>query len=415
MIQVFTNISRLATCTAGLAFDDIGLIDDPAIVVVGDRLKWIGPRSKLPAEYSNAKNTDLEGGLVLPGLVDCHTHLAFGGWRDGEFAQRCRGASYQEIAAIGGGIVSTVRKTRLADEIELRMRASCNLFEMTRFGVTTIEAKSGYGLTVADELKLLRVYRWLSKSVPSPIVATFLGAHTIPPEFKTDRAGYLQLLINECLPIIAEEKLATFCDVFVEEGAFTADEARTLFAAAKQYGLRPKLHVDQLSDGGGAELAAEVGAISADHLEYTGESGIAALTKAGVIAVALPIASLYLRQPYLDARKYHAAGVPVAVATDFNPGTAPCCNLPLAMNLACTQNRMTPGAALRGATIVAAQAIDMHREVGSLEVGKRADFVVLDELSVDAWLYRLPPSVPRQVYIAGGFYTGRAEAMNKQL
>jgi imidazolonepropionase len=194
--------------------------------------------------------------------------------------------------------------------------------------------------------------------------------------------------------------------VFVEDGAFTADEARTLMQAAKAHGLRPKLHVDQLSDGGGAALSAEVGAISADHLEYTGPAGIAALAQAGVIAVALPIASLYLRQPYLDARPYHAAGVPVAVATDFNPGTAPCCHLPIAMNLACTQNRMTPAAALRGATIVAAQAIGMADQVGSLEVGKRADFIVVGEDSIDGWLYRLPPSQPHLVVVAGEPWTG---------
>lgn len=406
MTRIFTNIRRLATCASHLGFNDPGWIDDAAIVVADGRLHWIGPKNNLPTELAAATTIDLNHGLVVPGLVDCHTHLAFGGWRDGEFALRCRGATYQEIAAAGGGILSTVAKTRAARAPELRMRAVTVLAEMTQWGVTSVEAKSGYGLTVDDELKLLRVYRWLQQVERRPIVATFLGAHTIPAEYKQNRAAYLQLLIDECLPVIAKERLATFCDVFVEDGAFTADEARTLMKAAKAHGLRPKLHVDQLSDGGGAALAAEVGAISADHLEYTGPAGIAALAQAGVIAVALPIASLYLRQPYLDARLYHEAGVPVAVATDFNPGTAPCCHLPIAMNLACTQNRMTPAAALRGATIIAAQAIAMADAVGSLEVGKQADFILLDEDSIDAWLYRLPPSQPQLVVLAGEPLTG---------
>lgn len=401
MIQVFSNIGRLATCARALGFDDPGLIEKAALIVEDDRVLWVGTTAELPSKYLSFPTTDLDGTLVIPGLIDCHTHLAFGGWRDGEFALRCRGATYQEIAAVGGGIINTVRATRAASENELFDRAGQFLQEMNQWGVTTIEAKSGYGLSFADEIKLLRVYRRLNLERNANIVATFLGAHTIPPEFKQDRAGYLRLLIEECLPAIREQALSQFCDIFVEQGAFTSDEARTLFAAAKQFGIRPKLHVDQLSDGNGAALAAEVGAISADHLEYTNDAGIAAMAKAGVVAVALPVASLYLRQPYLDARRFHAAGVPVAVATDFNPGTAPCLSLPVALQLACTQNRMTPGAALRGGTIIAAQALGLEDDTGSLEIGKRADFVALNESSIDGWLYRLPPSKPQQVFVAG--------------
>jgi len=401
MIQIFTNIGRLATCARGLGFDDPGLIDDATLVVDDKRIDWLGPTSGLPWKYLGLAKSDLQGALVVPGLVDCHTHLAFGGWRDGEFALRCRGATYQEIAAAGGGIMNTVKATRAASESELFERASSFLKAMNQWGVTTVEAKSGYGLTVTDELKLLRVYQRLLSESKTNVATTFLGAHTMPPEFKHDRASYVRLLIDECLPIIKAERLAHFCDVFVEEGAFTADEARALMTAAKGHGLRPKLHVDQLSDGNGAALAAEVGAISADHLEYTNDAGIEAMAKAGVVAVALPIASMYLRQPFMDSRRFHAAGVPVAVATDFNPGTAPCLSLPMAMNLACTQNRMTPGAALRGATIVAAQALGLEDYVGSLEVNKWADFVVLSEQSVDAWLYHFPPLAPDGVFAGG--------------
>lgn len=401
MRRIFTHIGSLATCAAYLNWDDPGLGQNAAMVVEDGRFVWIGSAEEIPSALSMGEVVDLGGRLVVPGLVDSHTHLAFGGWRAGEFALRCQGATYQEIAARGGGIMATVRQTRAATPEQLRDRAAGFLREMLAQGVTTVEAKSGYGLTVADELKLLRVYRALAESSPQRIVATFLGAHTVPAEFKSQRGEYLRQMVEEALPAIAAEGLARFADVFVEDGAFTADEARDYLQACRQYGLRAKLHVDQLHDGGGATLAAAVGAISADHLEYTGDAGIAALAAAGVIAVALPVASLYLRQPFLDARRYQAAGVPVAVATDFNPGTAPCASLPLAMNLACTQNRMTPAAALRGATIVAARAVAEEEHVGSIEVGKRADFIVLNEPSVDQWLYRLPPAPPCRVVIGG--------------
>ncbi|HEY1380567.1 MAG TPA: imidazolonepropionase [Gemmataceae bacterium] len=401
-MQVLTNIRELAVCPVAGGPDQIGRIADAALAWDdAGRVRWAGPAADLPAGFRGARTIDAGGALVVPGLVDCHTHLAFAGWRADEFVERCRGTTYADIAARGGGILRTVRMTREASEYELLTRCRGFLAGMVRRGVTTVECKSGYGLSVDDELKLLRVYRQLRDEFPGAVASTFLGAHTIPPEYRGDRAGYIRLVCAEMIPRVAAERLADFCDVFVETGALTPDEARTIFAAAKAHGLRPKLHADQLADGGGAALAAEVGAISADHLEYANDAGLRAMTAAGVVAVALPLASLYLRQPPLDARRCLAAGVTVAVATDFNPGSAPCYDLPLALTLACTMNRLTPAEALRGATINAARAIGVEDEVGSLEPGKRADFVLVDAESVEHWLYHYRPDSVRATYTGG--------------
>jgi imidazolonepropionase len=402
MASVLINIRELAKCMAAGAPDDLGRIADAALVWDNaGRISWVGPKAELPAEFRKVDFIDAGGALVVPGLVDSHTHLAFAGWRADEFVERCRGATYADIAARGGGILRTVRLTRDASEDELLARCRGFLAAMVSRGVTTVEGKSGYGLTLDDELKLLRVYRRVQSEFSGTIVGTFLGAHTIPPEFRSDRAGYVRLVCEEMIPRVAAEKLATFCDVFVENGAFTPDEARPIFAGAMRHGLRPKLHADQLADGGGASLAAEFGAISADHLEFANDDGLRAMAAAGVVAVALPIASLYLRQPPLDARRCLAAGLTVAVATDFNPGSAPCYDLPLAMTLACTMNRLTPAEALRGATINAAKAIGVQNEVGSLEPGKRADFVLVDAESVEQWLYHYRTDSVRATYIGG--------------
>jgi imidazolonepropionase len=401
-MPVLTNIRELAVCPAAGGSDDLGRVADAALAWDdAGRVRWVGPASELPADFRDTPHIDAGGALVIPGLVDCHTHLAFAGWRADEFVERCRGATYAEIASRGGGILGTVRLTRAASEEELLYRCRGFLAAMLRRGVTTVECKSGYGLTVDDELKLLRVYRRLRDEYTGTIVSTFLGAHTIPPEYRSDRAGYVRMVCEEMIPQVAAEKLATFCDVFVETGAFTTDEARTIFAAAKAHGLRSQLHADQLADGGGAALAAEVGAISADHLEYANDDGLKAMAATGVVAVALPLASLYLRQPSLDARRCLAAGLTVAVATDFNPGSAPCYDLPLCLTLACTMNRLTPAEALRAATINAARAIGVENEVGSLEPGKRADFVLLDAGGVEQWLYHYRPDSVRATFIGG--------------
>jgi imidazolonepropionase len=272
---------------------------------------------------------------------------------------------------------------------------------MLRHGVTTVEAKSGYGLTTDDELKTLRAYRRLAAEGPQRLVPTLLAAHTVPPEYHDDRAQYVRLITEEIIPAVAREGLATFNDAFVEAGAFTTDEARTVFEAGLRHGLVPRLHADQLSDTGGAELAAEVGASSADHLEYVSEAGMYAMVSGGVVAVSLPIATLVLDQAPLPARRLIDAGVPVAVATDFNPGSAPAASLPLAMWLACTRQRMTPAEVLVGATSIAARALQVDAEVGSLEAGKRADFLVLDAPDVDRWLYDFREDAARRVVIGG--------------
>jgi imidazolonepropionase len=272
---------------------------------------------------------------------------------------------------------------------------------MVQLGVTTVECKSGYGLTLNDELRILRDYRALADTGPCRIVPTVLGAHIVPAEFASDRAGYIRMLVDELLPAVAAEKLARFCDVFVEENAFTVEEAREILTAAVRLGLKPKVHADQLRDGGGAALAAEVGALSADHLEHVSDAGIAALKQAGVIAVSLPIASLYLRQQAMPARKLIDAGVPVAVATDFNPGSAPSFHLPFAMTLACTTQMMTPAEVLKGATIYAARAVGRDADLGSLEEGKRADFLLIDADDVDQWLYHLRANACRWTVVGG--------------
>jgi len=401
-MPVLRNIGYLATCKPEGKQEDLHEITHAALVWQQDKIVWVGKEEALPASYQKEPVVDAQGCMVIPGLIDCHTHLAFGGWRADEFALRARGVSYLEIARQGGGILKTVRQTRQASEEALLQRSKQFLQAMSRLGVTYAEAKSGYGLTVSDELKLLRVYQRINQvAAPLGVVATFLGAHVVPPEYQRDRTGYIRLLCEEMIPAIAEQKLAQFCDVFVEEGAFSAEEAFHILETGKRYGLQPKLHVDQLHDGGGAELAASVGAISADHLEYTSEQGIEALAKAGVVAVALPLASLYLRQQPMQARAFIEAGVPVAVATDFNPGSAPSYHLPLALTLACVMNGLTPAEALKGATCVAAQAIGKADKMGVLAPGKEANFVLVEAPDVNHWLYHFRPNAVKQTYIRG--------------
>jgi imidazolonepropionase len=394
-VPILRQIGRAATCRAEGSQADIHPIAQAALVWEGDSIIWIGEERDLPPHYADSgmPSEDAGGRLLVPGLVDCHTHLAFGGWRADEFERRLRGESYLDIARSGGGIASTVRATRAASQEALVDRARQTLDAMARLGVTTVECKSGYGLDVENELKLLEVYRTLGCSHPLRIVPTFLGAHVVPAEFKDRRDAYVDLLCAELIPEIARRGLARFCDVFVEDTAFTLSDARRIFSAAREHGLRAKLHADQLHDSGGAALAAEVRAVSADHLECVSDRGIAALRDAGVVAVSLPIATLYLRVNPLPARALITAGVPVAVATDFNPGSAPSYHLPFAMMLACTLQRMTPAEALKGATIIAARAIGLEASVGSLEPGKSADFALIAAPDEAHWLYHFQPNV----------------------
>jgi imidazolonepropionase len=394
-MRLIENIAQLATCRAEGGQGEIHPIPDAAMVWEGATIRWVGSRRELPAEYRGAERLDAGGGLVVPGLVDCHTHLAFGGWRAEEFTQRIQGASYLDIARAGGGIARTVRLTREAGEDALYQRARGFVREMIALGVTTIECKSGYGLDREHELGLLRVYRRLAETEPVGIVPTFLGAHLVPPEYRERREAYIALLVDELIPAVAAEKLATCCDVFVEESAFTVEEARRILLAGRRAGLGLKLHADQLTSSGGAELAAEVGALSADHLEHASPAGIQAMAAVGVVAVSLPIASLFLGQAPMPARSFIDAGVPVAVATDFNPGSAPSYHLPLALTLACTVQRMTPAEALKGATSLAARALGLGGRTGSLAPEMAADFAVMDAPDVDHWLYHFRPNACR--------------------
>ena len=395
------GISQLATCRSEGGQADIHAVQDGALAWEGDTIRWAGPRRELPPEFARADRLDAGGRLVIPGLVDCHTHLAFGGWRAEEFEQRILGRSYLDIAADGGGIARTMRLTRQSSPASLVERSAGFLREMVSLGVTTVECKSGYGLDREHELALLQVYRTLGGMQPVRLVPTFLGAHVLPPEFQHDRDGYLALLIDDLLPHIARERLAAFCDVFVEQSAFTVEEARRLLRAARAVGLGAKLHADQLSQGGGAELAAEMGAVSADHLECASEEGIGAMARAGVVAVSLPIAGLYLGQRPAPVRRWIDSGVAVAVATDFNPGSAPSYHLPFALTLACALQRMTPAEALKGATSVAARAVGLEGRIGSLEAGKVADFALIDAPDVNHWLYHLRPNACRATFIGG--------------
>ncbi|HEV8357059.1 MAG TPA: imidazolonepropionase [Gemmatimonadales bacterium] len=387
-MPLLSNIGSLARCLPSDLQAEIHRIPAAALAWEGETIVWVGPEADIPEQVRDWPREDAGGRLVVPGLVDCHTHLAFAGWRAEEFEQRILGRSYLDIAAAGGGIASTVAKTRAATTEALTARCREHLAGMARLGVTTVEAKSGYGLSEEHELRLLGIYRELGAG-PQRIVATLLAAHLVPAEYCDRRAEYLELVAGRIVPSAARERLARFCDVFVEEGAFTVAEARAILEAGKRHGLRPKLHADQLSSSGGAELAAEVGAASADHLERVSEEGVRRLARADVVAVSLPFATLYLGASPLPARRLLDAGVRVAVATDFNPGTAPSYHLPMAMTLACTLQRMTPAEVLKGATIVAARAIGLQAEVGSLEAGKSADFAVIDADSVEQWLYHL--------------------------
>ena len=387
-MPVLRNISQLATCPPNTAHHDAGFIANAALAWDGETIKWAGPYADLPEQYREEKVIDCGRKLVIPGLVDCHTHLCFGGWRDDEFELRLQGASYQEIAAAGGGIASTVAATRDASLGELQRKAEQVLDGMLALGVTTVECKSGYGLDEANELKQLEVYRRLNETHRVDLVPTFLGAHIVPPEYQADRDRYIRLLCDVLIPRVASLGLARFCDAFVEKGAYTIEEARKILSTAAAHKLGIKVHADQLSDGGGAMLAAELCAVSAEHLEYISDDGIAALSGAGTVAVSLPLASLYLGEPYLPARKLLDSGVPVAVASDFNPGSAPSFHLPLAMTLACLKQGMTPQEALKGATTIGAQAIAAQTRIGSLLPGFQTDLAIIDAPSLNHWLYQ---------------------------
>lgn len=377
-VSAATMVPPEAAAALGAAPDGYGTIRDAAVALANGKIAWIGPRSEMPAEEARATKHvhDGAGAWVTPGLVDCHTHLVFGGDRAHEFELRLNGASYEEIARAGGGIRSTVAATRTEGEDQLFAAAVPRLRRLVAEGVTTVEIKSGYGLDTASEAKMLRVARRLGRELPVDVATTFLGAHALPPEFEGRQGAYVDLVCEEMLPRIAQDKLADATDVFCEKIAFTPAETERVFAASAKAGIPLKLHADQLSDLGGAALAAKHKALSADHLEYTSDAGCAAMAKAGTVAVLLPGAFFVLREtklPPVAALRQH--GVPIAIASDCNPGSSPALSLLLMLNMACTLFRLTPAEALAGVTRNAARALGLA-DRGTLEVGKRADLAL---------------------------------------
>ena len=384
------NIGELATAQGntpkkGTAQGEVQISHQVSIGITDGKISYVGPEEEAPT----AKQTyDAEGCLVTPGLVDAHTHLVFGGWRQHELPQKLAGATYLEILKGGGGILSTVRNTRAATEEELVEKTKNLLDQMIAHGTTTVEAKSGYGLSTAEELKQLRVVRALQETHPVDLVSTFMGAHAIPEEYKNDRADYVKLVCEEMIPTVAKEKLAEFCDIFCETAVFDIEETRKILNCAKEYGFGVKLHGDEIDPIGGGELAGDLGALSAEHLIEASDAGIEAMAKSGTIGVLLPATSMYLDKSFARARKMLDTNMAVAVATDFNPGSSPNFNMQIPMTLACLKYRLSPKEALTAVTLNGACAIRRGDLVGTIEVGKQADIVVWDAPDLNFLFYR---------------------------
>ena len=391
--------ARLATLAGAAPW---GLVEHGALLVEGDRLAWVGPEAELPRELTKhvTAEHDLAGALVTPGLVDCHTHLVYAGQRASEFEQRLHGASYEDIARRGGGIASTVAATREASDVHLFQLAQRRARALMREGVTTLEVKSGYGLTLEDERRCLAVARRLGSELALDVRTTFLGAHALPPEFAGRPDAYIDA-VCEWLPLLHAKGLVDSVDAFCETIAFSPAQTRRVFEAARALGLPVKLHAEQLSDQGGAALAAEFGALSCDHLEHLSPEGIAAMRAAGTVAVLLPGAYYFLRDTHLppvDALR--AAGVTIAIATDHNPGTSPNLSPLLMINMACTLYQMTPEEAVRGITVNGARALGLN-DRGTLVAGQRADFVVWALEHPNELAYRFGDNALRSTVQAG--------------
>ena len=397
------HIGMLATpegkaARRGKAQGEIRVLKDAWVLIRDGVIAEIGTGDR---DVPGAEVIDAGGALVTPGLVDAHTHLVFGGWRQNELGLKLHGATYLDILAMGGGILSTVNATRAATEEALYDKARETLDEMLSLGVTTVEAKSGYGLDLENELKQLRVIRRLAEEHPMDVAATFLGAHAVPTEYKADRQAYIRFLCEEVIPAVAKEGLAEFCDVFCETGVFSAEESRVILEAGKKWGLIPKIHADEIDPIGGSELTAEVGAISAEHLIVCPPAGIAAMAKAGTVACCLPATSFYLGSTFAPVRAMIEAGVPVAMASDFNPGSCPSLNLQFVMNLGCLRYRMTPEEVLTAVTLNGAAAIRRADKLGSLEVGKQGDLVIWNAPDLNYICYRMGSNLVRTVIKKG--------------
>lgn len=416
--MIIHSAAEVVTCRAadgaqgprkGAGKGDAGIITHGAVAVEGDRIVEVGPTDDIIHKYRGefTRLVDASGKTVTPGLVDAHTHLVWSGWRDEEYEMRLKGATYLQIMEAGGGIMATVRATRLADASELKELAYGRLERMLAHGTTTVEIKSGYGLSLEHELKSLRAIRDLSielqRAGTGPRIApTFLGAHAVPEEYEQDPEGYVNLVIEQMIPAVAAEGLAEWCDVFCDVGAFTAEQTRRIFEAARGVGLRLRIHANEFERVGAAQLAAEMGAVSADHLLVMEPEDIEALRGAGTIAVLLPGTPLGLGLGrYAPARELIEVGVPVALATDCNPGTCPSENLALMISLACSQMRMTPAEAIVAATINGAYALDRGHLMGSLEPGKLADIVVWDAPNHRHLAYHFGVNLAETVFLGG--------------
>ena len=378
------NISQLVTVSAngkrtktGKEMREIGMIENAGVLCEQGKIKWVGPMNKWEREFPpEMAEVDASGRVVLPGYVDSHTHMMFAGSRAHEFGLRSEGATYQQIAEQGGGILNTIAHVRKATKRELKRATGRHLLDLLRHGTTTVEIKSGYGLDVDSEIKMLEGINELKEEEIIGIVPTFIGAHAIPPEFRLNHEGYVDLVLRRMIPYVGKKKLAAFCDVFCEKGFFDLQQSEQILSEAKKHGMALKVHAEELTPLGGAELAGRLGAASADHLEHITDKGIAALKAGNVVATVLPGVSLFLNHGYAPARKLIDAGVAVAIASDFNPGSCMSFSMPLMMTIACTQMHMTPEEAITAATLNGAAALNMSDTVGSIEVGKQADLIV---------------------------------------
>lgn len=379
------NIGQLVTVAAhgkrvkrGKEMTDLGILDHAAVLIEDETIIWVGKMENLSmGDMKNTEVLDCRDYVVMPGFVDSHTHLLFAGSREDEFAKRAMGATYQEIAGAGGGILSTVNNIRESSKKELKKNARRWLNGAMRQGTTSVEIKSGYGLDMANELKMLEAINELNDEEVMTVVPTFLGAHAVPPEFRLEKKKYIQEIMGRMIPYVGSKKLAAFCDVFCEKGYFEVEETRAILTQAKNFGMAAKLHAEELTSSGGAELASELGAVSADHLEHISENGIAMLARAGVVATLLPGVSFFLNHKHAPARALIDGGVPVALASDFNPGSCMSYSMPMMMTIACTQMGMSPEEAISASTLNGAAALNLSTSVGSIEVGKKADIIVL--------------------------------------
>jgi imidazolonepropionase len=403
---VFTGAAEIATCTgparAAESADPAGVLRGAAIAVRGGRIAAVGPEARVLADFAGAERVRCDGLVLTPGFVDSHTHAVFGRYRVDEYALRCTGVPYMEIARRGGGINASVRDLRARSEDELVEMALPRLAEMLRGGTTTAEVKSGYGLSTESELKTLRAIRRLNELQPIELVPTFLGGHEVPPEYRDDRAAYVDLLVEEMIPAVAEAGLARFCDVFMEPGVFGRGETERILRAGLAHGMRPKLHADELEGSGGAELAAELGAASADHLGDISEAGIAALAASRTVATLLPATLFFLGRPrWAPGRALLDAGATVALATDFNPGSSPTPSMHFVLTAACSRMGMSPAESLRAATAGGAAAIEMADGRGTLAPGAPADVILWRASSADEIPYRLAAPIVEGVWKSG--------------